>query len=88
LIDDIEESVFRQRSCLQVLVEAGTAERDRIGKLERFDVAGVDLVERRIALRVVAAVVHQPVLRLLVDIGEPLWRHVGGDRWHESRARQ
>ena len=88
LIDDVEEAVLGQRRRLQILVAGGAADRDRIGELEVLDVVLVDLVERRVALRVIGAVVHQPVLRLLVGIDEPIRRHVGGEAPGRSRARR
>ena len=65
LIDDVEEAVLRQRRRFEVLVRRGTADRDRVGELEVLDVVLVDLVERRVTLRIIGAVVHQPVLRFL-----------------------
>ena len=50
--------------------------RHRIGELELADIFLVDPVERRIALRVIGAMVHEPVLRLPVGVDEPLRRHV------------
>ena len=79
LIDDVKEAVLGQRRRLQVLVGRGAADRDCVGELEVLDVVLVDLVERRVALRVVGAVVHQPVLRLLVGIDEPIRSHVAGE---------
>ena len=80
LIDDVEEAVLGERRRLQVLVRRGAADRDRIGELEVLDVRLVDPLERRVTLRVIGAVVHQPVLRLAVGIDEPLRRHLGGKR--------
>ena len=73
-IGDVEEAVLRQRRRLVGLVAGAAAERDRIGELEVLDVALVDPVEGREPLAVIAAVVHQPVLRLLVGIEEPFRR--------------
>ena len=78
LIDDIEEAVFGERRRLEIFVRGRAAERDRISELEVLDVVLVDGVERRIALRVIGAVVHQPVLRLLVGIDQPIGRDVAG----------
>jgi hypothetical protein len=78
LIDHVEEAVLGERRRLQVLVGRSAADGDGIGELERLDVALVDLLEWRVALGVVGAVVHQPVVRLLVGIGEPIRRHLGG----------
>ena len=85
LVDDVEEAVLGERGRFQVLVRRGAADRDRIGELEVLDVRLVDLVERRVALRVIGAVVHQPVLRLVVGIDEPVRRHVGGEGAVPSR---
>src|SRR5262249_50219398 len=58
----------------------GAADGDRIGELEVLDVGLADLVERREALGVVGAMVHQPVVWLLVGVDQPLRCHVGGER--------
>ena len=79
LVDDVEEAVLGERRRLQVLVRRSAADRHGIGELEVLDVGLVDLVERREALRIIGAVVHQPVARLLVGIDEPVRRHVGGE---------
>ena len=79
LVDDVEEAVLGQRRRLQVLVGRRSPDGEGIGQLQALDVVLVDLVERRVALRVVGAVVHQPVLRLLVGIDEPIRSHVAGE---------
>src|SRR5207237_3983624 len=50
----------------------------------------VEARERGKGLRVIAPMVHKPVLRLLVGIGEPVRRHLGGNRRHgrQDAARQ
>src|ERR1700722_19603472 len=45
--------------------------KSRVGAV-LHDAPLVDFVERRIALAVIGTVVHQPVLRLLVGVEEPL----------------
>jgi hypothetical protein len=80
LIGDIEEPVLGERRCLEVLIRRGTADRDRIDELEVLNGVLVDLVERRVTLRVIGAVVHQPVLRLAVNICEALRSDLGGER--------
>ena len=80
LVDDVEEAVLGQWRRLQIFVGRRAADRDGVGELQALDVVLVDLVERRVALRVVGAVVHQPVLRLLVGIDEPIRSHVAGER--------
>ena len=81
-IGDVEEAVLGERRRLQELVAGAAAERHRIGELEVLDVVLVDARERREALPVIGAVVHQPVLRL--RIGEPLRRHIGSGRERRS----
>ena len=78
MIRDVEEAVFGKRGRFQVLVRRRAADRDRIGELQVLDIARVDALKRRIALRVIGAVVHEPVLRLAVGIGEALGRDIGG----------
>src|SRR5215471_13595058 len=68
LVDDVEEAVLGQRCRLQVLVRRRAADRHRIGELEALDVVLVDARQRRITMRIIGAVVHQPVLRLLVGV--------------------
>ena len=89
-IRDVEETVFGERRCVGELVAGAAAERHRVGELEVLDVVLVDPRERREALAVIGAVVHQPVLRLLVGIEEPFRRHVGrhcGPRQHAARQK-
>ena len=88
LVDDVEEAVLGQRRRLQVFVGRRAADGDRIGELEALDVVLVDLVERRVALRVIGAVVHQPVLRLLVGIDEPIRTSRRRQTPGRSRARR
>ena len=88
LVDDVEEAVLGQRRRLQVLVGRRSPDGEGIGELQALDVVLVDLVERRVALRVVGTVVHQPVLRLLVGIDEPIRSHVAGEAPGRSRARR
>ncbi len=64
LVGDVEEAILGERRRFEVLVRRGAADRYRVSELEILHVAFVDLVQRRIALCVVGAVVHQPVLRL------------------------
>ncbi len=71
-IGDVEEAVLGERRRLVEFVAGAAAERHRIGELEVLDVVLVDARERREALAVIGAMVHQPVLRLLVGIDEPL----------------
>ena len=82
-VGDVDEAVLDKRRRLDPFVAGGTAERHRIGELEVLDVVPVDAGERREALAVIGAVVHQPVLRLAVGIEEPFRRHVGRQhgRW-------
>src|SRR5262249_61202377 len=62
------------------------------GELEVLDVIPVDARERREALAIVGAVVHQPVLRLAVRIEKPFRRHVGGEcgrcHWQQGTRQQ
>src|ERR1700692_138602 len=75
------EAVLRERGRLEVLVRRGTADRDRVGQLEVLDALLVNLVERRVTLRIGGAAVYQPVLRFSIRINQPIRRHFGGDRW-------
>ncbi len=77
-IRDVDEAVLGERGRLHELIGGDAAQRHRVEELQILDVRLVDLVERRIALAVIGAVVHQPVLRL--RIGEPLRRHVCRER--------
>jgi hypothetical protein len=52
----------------------------RISELQVLDIISVDEGERRISLRIIGAVVHEPVLRLVVRIHEPLWGNLGRQR--------
>ncbi len=81
-IRDVDEAVLDQRRRLVEAVADGAAERHRVGELEALDVVLVDARERREALAVIGAVVHQPVLRLLVGVDEPLGRDIGRHGWH------
>jgi amidase len=60
----------------------------RIGELEALDVIFVDARERREPLSVISAVVHQPVLWLLVRIHQALRRHFRRQRrsYHHASA--
>ncbi len=77
-IDGVEKAVLGERRRLVELVAGRAAERHRVGEFEPLDVPLVDAIERRIALAVIGAVVHQPVLWL--GIGEPRGRDLGGKR--------
>src|SRR6266478_1192594 len=79
LVSDVEKTVLGKRRRLEILVHRGAAEGDRIGELEVLDVGAIDLVERRIALRVVGPMVHQPVAGLPVGIHKPFGGDVGGE---------
>src|SRR3954451_8691079 len=48
----------------------------------------VDLVKLGIAMRAVVLVGHQPVLRLLVGVGQPLRCHIGRERRQRRRGEQ
>jgi hypothetical protein len=76
-IGDVEEAVLGERCRLDEFTAVGAGERHRIGEFQALDVGLVDAGERREALAVITAVVHQPVLRLLVGIEQPLRRHLG-----------
>jgi hypothetical protein len=77
LINDIEVAVFGKRCGFKVRIRRRTAERYGIGELEVFGVGLVDSVQRRVTLRVVGPVIHQPVLWFLVGIYEPIRGHFG-----------
>ena len=78
-IGDVEEAIFGECGRLVVFLAGRVTQRNRICKSQPFDVALVDRVERREALRVIGAVIYQPIVRLLVGIDEPLRRHLGRD---------
>jgi hypothetical protein len=80
LIGEIEEPVLGKRRRFEVLVCGSAADRNRVSDLERLHVPFVDLVERRITLRIIGAVIHQPVLPLPVGIDESLRSDLGGKR--------
>src|SRR6266481_1130660 len=61
-------------------------ERDRICELEALDVVLVDAGERREALAVIGAVIHQPVLRLPIRIEQSVRRYVGGESGRRQHA--
>ena len=63
-IGDVDEAVLGERGRLHELIGGDAAQRHGVEELQILDVRLVDLVERRIALAVIGAVVHQPVLRL------------------------
>ncbi len=88
VVDDVHEAVLDQRRRLDGLVAVGAADRDREQQLEVLDVVLVDLLERREPLGIVAAVNHQPVLRLLVGICEPLIGHLGRGCAGDERRRR
>ena len=71
-IGHVEETVLSERRRVGEFVSRTAAERHRIGELEVLDVVAVDARERRKALTIVSAMVHQPVLRLLVRIHQPV----------------
>jgi hypothetical protein len=84
-VGEIEEAVLGERRRHHVLVGRDAAERNRVGDLQSLGGIAVDAGERREALPVISAMIHQPVLRFLVGIDEPLRRHVGrvcGPRHH------
>src|SRR5262249_17829218 len=60
-------------------------DRDRIGELEALNVRLVDLVERRVALGIIGAMIHQPVLRLAVGVDEAIGRDVSRHRRRDSQ---
>src|SRR5215471_11091685 len=60
-IGRVEESVLDKRRRHGELAAGAAAERHRIGELQILDVLSVDARQRREALAVVGAVVHQPV---------------------------
>src|SRR5204862_7372862 len=67
-IGNVDEPVLDQRRCFAPFVASRAAEYNRIGELEIFDVVLVDARERREALTIVGAVVHKPVLRLVIGV--------------------
>jgi hypothetical protein len=73
----VDEAVFNERRRLDVFVAGRAGKRHRVGELEILDVALVGARQRREALAIVRAMVHQPVLRLAIRIEQPLRRHVG-----------
>jgi hypothetical protein len=79
LINDIEVAVFGKRCGFKVRIRPRTAERYGIGELEVFGVGLVDSVERRVTLRVVGPVIHQPVLWLLVGVDQSFRSHLSGN---------
>jgi hypothetical protein len=79
-IRDVQKAVLGERRRLVEFVAGIAAERHRVSELEVPDVVAVDPGERREPLTVIGAVVHQPVLRLLVGAGETLRRYLGGGR--------
>jgi len=87
-IGDEDEPAFGERSCVDEFIAGAAAERHRIGELEVLDVTLVDPCQWRIALAVVSAVIHQPVLRLLVRIDQPIRCDVGCQcgRCHNEHA--
>jgi hypothetical protein len=85
-IRDVEEAVLGKRGRFDEFPAIGAGKRHCIGELEPLDVILIDAGERREALAVIGAVVHQPVLRLLVGIEEPLRRHVGSERRRRQHA--
>ena len=90
-VGDVEKAVLGERGRHDILVGGAAAERDGIGELEPLDVALVDAGEGREALTIIGAMVHQPVLRLLVGIDEPLRRHVRsqcGPREHAAEEQR
>src|SRR5262249_10517088 len=66
LVDDapgihrVEEAILGERRRLAEFVAAAAAKRDRVGELEALDVAAINAIERRIALAVIGAMVHEP----------------------------
>ena len=65
----VEHAVGHERERLQAAGDA--ARRVHPGDLEVLDVRGVDLVERAVVPALVAAVVGQPVVRVLVGVLDP-----------------
>ena len=89
-IRDVEEAVLGERRRLDEFLGGAAGERNREGELQVFDIVLADAGKRREALAVIAAVVHQPVLRLAIRIGEPGRRDLGreGRRRREHAAEQ
>ena len=69
------------------LLVAGLAQREHPPRRQALDVLYIDLGERAVAPAAVAPVVGEPVLRLLVRVGQSLVRHVGplGRRWRRRQ---
>ena len=82
MIDDVEETILDKRRRLDILIRRRATERHRVGEVQRFNVLPVDLVERRETLAIIGAMIHQPVLRLLVGVYQPL----EGDLRRERRG--
>ena len=74
-VDHVHETVLDQRRNFERLVRRGTADRHRELELHVLDVRSVDLIERRMPLRAVVVMHHQPVVRLGLE--QPLVGHVG-----------
>jgi len=60
---------------------------DRVGGGEEAHCANTRPQDRRRArvLRIIGAVIHQPVLRLLVGVHEPVRRNVSREAWHHGQ---
>src|SRR5262249_29072709 len=90
-VGDVEKAVLHQWRCMNDFHAGPAAERHRVSEPQSLDVAFVYAGEWRETLAVVAAMVHQPVLRLFVRIEEPLCRDLSGqgrNRDGEHAARQ
>jgi hypothetical protein len=83
-VSDVEEAILGERGGFVELITGAAAERHRISELQSLDVVAIDARERREALAIIGAMVHQPVLRLLVGIDEPLGRDVGRQGWQRD----
>ena len=68
--------------CLIEFIAGPATERYSVGKLEALDVVSVDPGQWRKPLAIIGTMVHQPVLRLLVGVDEPIRGHVAGEGRH------